>query len=170
MRKITFVAAADVGATNVRLAIVDSEGVIRSRHEAPLTHENPEQVTRGIAADLAQLLAASPEVHRIEAVGVSFAGRVDTVTGRVMTLDPSAALRWDGVPISEILSEGLGVDVWIDNDANAAALGEGWIGSAQGMSDYIFVAFGSAFGLGVVIDGRLHRGKHSCRAKCRFSQ
>lgn len=154
-----FVAAVDVGATNVRLAIVDSAGAIRSRHEWPIAEKDPEPIVRKIAADVRELAASTRDVHQIEAVGLSFTGRVDTLKGRVTTLNPTAEWGWDDVPIPEIVAGEVRVPVNIENDANAAALGEGWVGSARGVSDYAFIAFGTAFGLGIVIDGRLHRGK-----------
>ena len=154
---VRFVGAVDVGGTNVRLAVVDSEGEIRSRREHPIDQHDPEAITRRIGAELAELAAATAGVRGIDAIGLSFPGLVDTARGRVITGNPAAEMKWDHVP--EVLSAALGVPAVVENDGNAAAVGEGWLGGARGVSDYVFIAYGTAFGAGLVIDGRLHRGR-----------
>ena len=65
---------------------------------------------------------------------------------------------WDGVPPAESLSDALGLPVFLENDANAAAMAERVSGVAQSFGTYAFLYFGSGLGLGVVDKGRLMKG------------
>jgi predicted NBD/HSP70 family sugar kinase len=65
---------------------------------------------------------------------------------------------WDGYPVRQRLSALHRVPVWVDNDANLMALGEGRFGVARGHSDMVFVKIGTGIGAGVISDGLLHRG------------
>jgi glucokinase len=155
---IPVVAAIDVGETNQRVAIVKSDGRIIDRHAQPLASD-----PHTVLASLAQTARQLAEVHgqSIVGAGASLPAPIDLEMGRAIVLNPNARVRWDEVSVPDELSAMLGVPVALENDANAAALGEGWVGAAKGCSDYVFVAMGSAFGAGIMIDGRLHRGRHS---------
>ncbi|WP_130799584.1 ROK family protein, partial [Streptomyces otsuchiensis] len=67
---------------------------------------------------------------------------------------------WTGLPLGERLRELLGVPVLLENDANAAVLGERWSGTAVGCGDVVMVLAGLSPGAGSLIGGRLHRGHH----------
>jgi predicted NBD/HSP70 family sugar kinase len=62
--------------------------------------------------------------------------------------------------LRDLLEARLGAPVRVDNDANMAALGERWQGSARNVNDFVFLALGAGVGAGVVIGGQLHRGHH----------
>jgi len=73
----------------------------------------------------------------------------------------AAHLRgWVDVPLRDRLQGRFNAPVRVDNDANMAALGERWLGSARDIDDFVFIAIGAGVGAGVVVGGRLHRGHH----------
>jgi glucokinase len=154
----TFVAAVDIGATNQRIAIVDGDGRIRARRAEPVLAE-PEQILDAIVQATRDLALGVDAGVRVDALGISIAAPFDIERGRTITLNPYASIHWDDTPIREILSASLGIPIIVENDGNAAAIGEGWTGAARGFTDYVMVAVGSALAVGIVINGRPHRGR-----------
>ncbi|MFO7172913.1 MAG: ROK family protein, partial [Bacillota bacterium] len=92
---------------------------------------------------------------RIRAVGVGAPGIVEAGTGRVL-LAPN--LRWQDVPLGPLLQERLQMQVYVDNDANCAALGEQLAGAGRGARHLLMVTLGTGVGAGLVLDGQLYRG------------
>jgi glucokinase len=78
--------------------------------------------------------------------------------GRI--LDAGNLAGWTDVPLRDMVARALDVPVWVEQDANAAALGERWRGAARTMNSYVFLALGTGVGAGVVVNGRLRRGFH----------
>jgi glucokinase len=90
------------------------------------------------------------------AIGIGCAGPVDPVAG---TIDnPYTLPTWDGVNIVAPLQATFGIPVALENDADAAAMGEYWLGAGQGGRVVVMVTVGTGIGGGVVIDGRIYRG------------
>ena len=69
-------------------------------------------------------------------------------------------LGWHDVPLQALLEEAWGVPAFVEQDANAGALGELWHGVAQTLDDFVFLALGTGIGAGIVLGGRLYRGAH----------
>jgi len=91
------------------------------------------------------------------ALGVAVPGPVDD-TGRV--LYAGNLVGWGDVPLRDQLEERYAVPVYVERDANCGAIGEKWLGVAQKMKDFVFLALGTGVGAGVFIDGTLYRGAH----------
>ena len=104
--------------------------------------------------------------NKVAAIGVALPGAVDPASGTVASIANMPG--WADVPIANLLGEPRGVPVAIENDANAAAIGEGWLGAARGLTDYVFVALGTGIGSGIVLGGRLHRGAHFLAGEVAF--
>ena len=68
-------------------------------------------------------------------------------------------LNWHNIPIRKIFSEPTGLKVFVENDANAAAVAEHLFGAAQKLNDFIFVFAGVGLGGGLFLNGQLYRGK-----------
>ena len=92
----------------------------------------------------------------IDAVGVSCGGPLDSRLGMVQS--PPNLPGWDDVPVTRLLSEGLGCPAFLQNDANACALAEWRFGAGQGTRNMVFLTFGTGMGAGLIIDGRLYEG------------
>ncbi|MCL4867947.1 MAG: ROK family protein [Anaerolineae bacterium] len=91
-----------------------------------------------------------------EAIGVSFGGPVDESRG-VVRLSHHVA-GWENVPLADWLKTAFGVPVLVDNDANAAALGEYRYGAGQGCTDLFYVTVSTGVGGGWVLNGQPYRG------------
>lgn len=145
------VLALDVGGTKVAAGRVDSTGRLLARTQRPTPRSHDE------AEVLAALLDAAAEVRQGDEVacGVGSGGPMTRGGAAVSPLNIPA---WRGFPLRARLGEALGVPVHIDNDAKALALGEGWVGAAQGASDFIAMVVSTGVGGGIVLDGRLLDG------------
>jgi glucokinase len=152
----TFVAGVDLGATNMRVAVATPEGDIEARRAVPLPGGTPEEVLRAVARTVDDLARGVWIGASAAAIGVALPGIVDPSAGTVASV--ANLPGWADVPVAKLVAAERGIPVAVENDANAAALGEGWKGAARQLRDYVFIAHGTGFGAGVVIDGRLHRG------------
>jgi predicted NBD/HSP70 family sugar kinase len=96
----------------------------------------------------------------IEGVGVSLPGLVDTSMSRVLYVP---FFKWRDIAIAEIISKATGLDVTVENDANAAALAELWFGRPEvsQVRDFLMVLVAEGVGTGIVFDGQIYKGLHS---------
>lgn len=169
----------DLGGTKVAAALVDASGKIlkEAQHETVPPHfkdsdprklENPSpgDVKKHIAyvigamaeaaADCASGLSKK-EMKDLVGIGLASAGPMNIGKGEI--IDPSNFRGWKKVPIVRLLEKqitkhGLKHAVAFQNDAIAAALGEGWIGTAKGKNTYVCITVGTGIGTGVILNGR----------------
>jgi len=92
---------------------------------------------------------------RVFGIGVGVPGLVDVQTG-VLKLAPN--LRWQNVPIKAMWQDRFQLPVYVENEANAAALGEHYFGVAQDVHDFIYLSAGVGLGGGIMLQGQLFRG------------
>lgn len=152
---LDLVCAVDLGGTNLRAANIDRDGRI---HE----HIRTETPASGTAADVVAAIAAA--VRECEAtcsgqlrkVSVVIPGSVHVETGVVINAPNIPSLP--GYELTPALERALGRPVLIENDANAAALGEMWQGAGRGYRTIICLTLGTGVGGGMILDGRLWRG------------
>lgn len=148
--------AVDLGGTYLRIALVDGSGRI---------HDQLKQRTpRGSSPDvIVDALAAAADKwssngHHIAAVSIMVPGTVDTSNAVVVQAPNLPSLT--NFPLQAVLEERFGWPVLLENDANAAAVGEMWLGAARGCRDVVSVTLGTGVGGGVILDGELWRGAH----------
>jgi glucokinase len=149
----------DVGSTTVAGGLVTPEGTVLSSIEARTNLGSGTALSTilGIVADLSA--EARSRGLALEAVGVGIPGLVDTGRGMLLTSAASHLADLHRVPLAERISEKTGVPAFVDNDVNALALGEGIFGLGRGAHSCVVLAIGSAVGAGIILDGRLVRGK-----------
>jgi glucokinase len=148
----------DLGATNVRCAVVDRDGGILAELRGQTGEDGADVVPT--TADLVRKLRGDfPEV---EAVGVGAAGLVDRDGGVQYAPNIPAFRR---VALRDLLEESIGLPVVVDNDANAAAWGEIVHGAARGALYALMVTLGSGIGGGIIARGRVIRGAHGFAAE-----
>lgn len=144
-------AGIDIGGTKMAIGIGDREGNLISKHRISMTQGlSPRQALEEAATFLEGL------EHPIEAVGIGAAGPIDLEGG--MLVNPPNLSGWDRVPIRSILEERLKVPVRMDNDANAAALGEYRFGAGRGCQDMVYLTVSTGVGGGIIIGGELLHG------------
>jgi glucokinase len=93
---------------------------------------------------------------KIEAVGISCGGPLDSKTGTVMS--PPNLPGWDNVPLVSLINSRYRIPAAIQNDANACALAEWKFGAGKGTDNMIFMTFGTGMGAGLILNGRLYAG------------
>jgi glucokinase len=161
-----FVAGVDIGASNVRVVIANDDGEIEARRSMPFPAGDPPERTLGAIGRMVEELARGVWVGAgVSAIGIAMPGTVDPARGLVAT--PANLPGWDEIDLAQAFA-GLHAVVAVENDANAAAVGEGWLGAARGMSDFVFVALGTGIGTGLWLGGRLHRGAHFLGGEAAF--
>jgi glucokinase len=155
---LRYVAGADIGGTNLRLGLADANGVIAARWSASTTGiRGAESVVELIGDGVQAMLhkVSAPAVS-LRAIAAGAPGTTNVDDGIVVAT--SYLMGWRNVPFRALLEEALHVPAAVDNDVNLAALGEGWLGAARDVSDFVFVGIGTGVGAGIVLNGRLFRG------------
>ncbi|MEX2194518.1 MAG: ROK family protein [Thermoleophilaceae bacterium] len=138
----------DVGGTKVAVAQV-ADGAVTDSVEHPTALGSADELLAGIEAAVAELTARTGPP---DAIGVGVPSQCEFATGRVVT---SVNIPLAGVPLRERLGGALGAPVFVDNDANVAALAEAERG---GVANLVMLTLGTGVGGGIVIGGRLFRG------------
>jgi glucokinase len=152
------VVGADIGGTNLRLALADMTGDVLAKWKVSTAGiRDPEVVVRliheGVEA-LLQQTGLSREMLRAVAAGAP--GVTDVKDGIVIAT--SYLMGWRDVPFRTLLEAKLGVPAAVENDVNTAALAESKIGAGRGVRDFVFLAVGTGIGAGIVLNGRLFHG------------
>ncbi|GAA1191969.1 glucokinase [Kitasatospora gansuensis] len=142
----------DVGGTKIAAGVVDENGEILARTRVP-TPADPQWAVDAIAQAVRELKEQHPEVA---AVGVGAPGFVDRDRSTVI-FAPNIA--WENEPLKARIEELTGLTTVVENDANCAAWAEFRFGAAAAHEDAVLITVGTGIGGGIVLDGRLHRGR-----------
>lgn len=153
----------DIGGTKVACAVWMPGGELLSRAEIDTqAAAGPQAVAQRIVKlgrrVLAHAAAARPDLPAPAVAGVASAGQIDTATGTV-SYATFHLPGWIGFPLGQTLAEGLGMPVIVDNDVNCHALAEARLGAGQPYRHFLLAAVGTGVGGGVVIDGKVYRGR-----------
>jgi glucokinase len=146
------VVGVDVGGTKIAGAVLDGVEVVE-RVERPTTKASEEALLDEIAAVAREAAAAAGT--ELEAVGVGVPSQVDAATGTALA---SVNIPLAGVPLSGALGNRLGVPVYVDNDANCAALGEAQLVPDPPARELAMLTLGTGVGGGLIVGGRIFRG------------
>lgn len=145
----------DVGGTFLKGARLDASGKILARLHEPIHKESAGDILGQLAGAVEALeKGAGPTL----AVGVGLPGIVEMTRGRVRTAPNVPAL--DGLMVGRDLEARTGRASFVENDANAAALAEAWLGAGRGASHVLFITLGTGVGGGLVFDGRIWMGRN----------
>ncbi|MBI4758441.1 MAG: ROK family transcriptional regulator [Chloroflexi bacterium] len=153
-----FVLGVDIGGLGKMIAVLaDLDGNVLARAASELAvGEGPAGVIARIVASLKQvILEAGVERHALRGVGIATPGLADPRTGRIIY---SANLGWQDIAIADPVEQAMGLPTWVENNANAMALGESWCGAGRGFQNVICLNVGVGIGAGIVIRGKLYRG------------
>lgn len=144
----------DLGGTHIRTAVANAGANLRGRRDEPTPIGGPDTVMARIA-DMADrsARAAGTSVRDLSAAVVASPGPLDRLHGIIFS--PPNMQGWETVPLKDELERRLGIPVTVENDANAAALGEFHFGAARGTRNAVYMTISTGIGGGVVADGRL---------------
>jgi glucokinase len=149
----------DIGGTKVAGGVVDAHGTVlrRARRDTPHRSTSPRVVEDTIVSVVDELLAAdSADSGDVAAVGIGAAGFVAADRATVVF---APHLSWRNEPLRDALRSRVPVPVFVDNDANAAVWAEHRFGAGRGESHLVMVNLGTGIGGGIVLDGRVIRGR-----------
>ena len=137
----------DIGGTKCAVVLGDEQGHIIQKEKF---------ATEDCAGTLARIMAAVEGMGGCEAIGISCGGPLDPRAGIIQS--PPNLPGWDNVEIVKMFEERFGVPVFLRNDADACALAEWKFGAGRGAENMIFLTFGTGFGAGLILNGRLYTG------------
>ncbi|HZR94728.1 MAG TPA: ROK family protein [Gaiellaceae bacterium] len=140
----------DLGGTKILAAVVARDGEIVRRHERPTPQDSQDSVVRELEAAVAELLS-----DEVVAVGFGAPSPIDQVDGVVVEC---VNLPLRDFPLRAHMAGRFSLPVGIDNDANAAAIGEWRAGAGRGVDDLVMLTLGTGLGGGVIAGGRPFRG------------
>lgn len=150
--------AVDMGATHLRFVLANSDGqILREAREQLDSESGPRRVISQIREGIRSLLDHQTQHHALQGIAIGVPGGVNPQTGKV--LDANNVPGWCEVDMGPELEETFRVPVFLDNDANMAAIGEHWRGTARGVDNFVFIALGTGIGAGIFVDGRICRGR-----------
>jgi glucokinase len=150
---VDHVLAVDIGGTKMAAGVVDALGTVVAERKVPTEGDGPD----GLFATLTGLVDAvrADAGVTVRGCGVGCGGPMER-GGE--TVSPLNIAEWRGFPLRSRLQDHVDVPTWVDNDAKALALGEGWRGAAVGVPDYLAMVVSTGVGGGIVLDGHLLDG------------
>ncbi len=148
----------DIGGTKVAAGLVDEQGTVLARTRRPTPSASPSDVEDVVAECVREL----SDGHEVEAVGIGAAGFIDAERSRVLV---APNLAWKDEPLRDAVQRRTGLPVVVENDANAAAWGEHRFGAGRGEDHLVVVTVGTGIGGGIVLDGKLYRGRYGIGAE-----
>jgi glucokinase len=147
----------DIGGTKIAAGVVDEHGSILETSTVPTP-----PTADGVIDAIADAVRAASSEHEVDAVGIGAPGYVDDKRATVL-FTPN--LSWRHEALKDKVEQRIDLPVVIENDANAAAWGEYKFGVGTGHEDVVCITIGTGLGGGVIIGGRLHRGRFGVAAE-----
>ena len=146
--------ALDIGGTAVKSGLVDN-GVLKEHRETPTPAAEGGQAVVALAKKL--IAAYLPE--GADGIGISTAGVVDSKSGSILFAE-DCIRGYTGIQVKALLEDAFSLPTAVENDLNAAAVGEAAFGAGKGCKSLLCVGFGTSVGGAAVLDGRLYTGSH----------
>jgi glucokinase len=143
----------EIGGTKLQLARADGSGALIDRLKLPV---DPAKGAPGIRDQIERALPGLIGQFPVEAIGIGFGGPVDWQTGRICRSHHVEG--WSEFDLASWLGKLSRAPVFVDNDANVAALGEYRRGAAKDFNPAFYVTLGSGVGGGLVVDGKIYHG------------
>jgi predicted NBD/HSP70 family sugar kinase len=162
-----WVVGVDVGRSWVRIALANLAGEVVLRKQ----ERSQSRDAKKLVAQIGSLVSALPAE-----AGLTYQDVTYTVIGSPGVVDErSGAMRlaanlsgWEGSSILDALGDRLGSAIAVENDINLAALGEQAHGLGKGVPNFVFISVGTGIGMGIVLDGQLHRGARGAAGEIGF--
>jgi glucokinase len=165
MNKLACYVGIDIGGTRIKAGVVREDGQILANTAFPIKLDaGRDEGLAHLYAVIDRVIAESQARDQIAGIGIAAPGTMDIPAGIIF--HPFNLPGWQNLPIKQLVHDRFQVPVVLQNDANAAALGESWLGRAQGTSSLAFWTLGTGVGGGIVLNGQVWEGAHSHAAEC----
>ena len=142
----------DLGGTKILVGVVGEDRKVLYEDQEQVAGQGQDELLATLEREVREALEARPDVA---AVGLGIPCTIDRERGVAIS---AVNLPIHNVPIRDRMRERLGIPVFVDNDANVAALAEHRFGAAKGTTDAVMLTIGTGIGGGVIIDGEVYRG------------
>ena len=154
----------DLGGTNIKVGLVDENYNIVSKATAKTDLPRPaEEICESIVDTVWEALnAARVTIGEVNSIGIGTPGVANRNSGIVLY---SCNLGFNNTNLRTLIKAKLGKEVYVENDANAAAFGEVLNGAGKGYKDVVVVTLGTGVGGGIIIDGKIYTGFNFCGAE-----
>lgn len=154
----------DLGGTNIKVGVVNEDCEIIGKSNIKTNLPRPsEEIAESIAEGVRLACEnAGIALSDVNSVGIGTPGTANRNTGVVLY---SCNLDFHNFALGKILSEKLGTEIFVENDANAAAFGEVVNGAGKGYKNVVVVTLGTGVGGGIIIDGKIYTGFNFCGAE-----
>lgn len=148
------IACFDIGGTFIKYGMVSEEGKILHKGK----FESPKMDCKNtIPSKLIEKIKEMQEKYEIYAVGISTPGNVDSKKGEVIFASDNLP-GYTGAKLSEKIKSETNLNCYVENDVNAAALGELWLGAGRGKDTFVCIALGTGIGGAIVINSKVYKG------------
>jgi len=153
----TFAIGVDLGGTNLRIAAVDSNGkVLEKITTSTQVARGRDQVIDEMCTAIQEVVSKQKNAGELAGIGIGVPGIIEMKTG--MLRESPNLPGWHNYPVRDEIQRRLKATVILENDANAAALGEKWLGAAAGVDDMCMFTLGTGVGGGVVMQRQIWHG------------
>jgi glucokinase len=150
--------AVDMGATHLRFVLANGQAeILKEIRDRVLAESGPQGVFDQIRDGIARLLPEPGARAGFRGIAIGVPSAVHPKTGRI--LDANNIPGWREVDLGHELEEVFQTPVYLDNDANMAAIGEHWRGVAREVENFVFIALGTGVGAGIFMNGHICRGR-----------
>lgn len=155
-----YVVGIDLGGTKISCALADLEGQVISQNTVPTNAQEGEIPVLNRIIQCVQTVLSNGDItiDKVRAIGIGSPGPLDAKTGVIIT---TPNLPFKNFNLVSPLKEKFGVPVYLDNDANVAAIGEFMFGAAKGTENMVYFTVSTGVGGGAVLNGKVYRGNTS---------
>lgn len=141
----------DIGGTAIKIGIINQNGEIFESREIPtLAKEGGEALMR-------RILKIIREYKKIDRIGISTTGQVDSSEGKVIFATENIP-SWTGMEIKKRIEDKYNLPTFVENDVNAVAIGEAFYGAGMGYKSFLCLAYGTGIGGAIIENGKIYRG------------